>query len=954
MHLSVKTGAKGKGAAHAQYIEREGKYANREDKIYSESGNMPSWAKDKPLKFWKAADKHERENGRTYTELEVSLPRELSQDDQVKLVKEFISNTLGNAQPYTFAIHSPNAADGEKNPHAHIMFSERNARGVEYDQERFFKRNGAQKDRFYNSKNFVYAAREDWSATTNNLLAFNGLDARIDHRSYKELGIDLESQNVKRQFASSSNVEQSFVYQLSSDIRSKQHDNGERIINNPQIALDALTMHNSTFSKRDLEKFIFTHSDGMEQYLDAYNRVLGSLQTQTLQNGDTFTSLDMLETERENLKLVHKFNDAPVAEPSFAEKMASVKINHQYTFNNEQKAAFRTLTNGAQIAMVNGAAGTGKSYVFKGVKELYSDAGHKVIGTATQGITAQAIEHDTGARSYTLASLLARYEFEQQNPDKAEIFNHKNMVILVDEAGMIGSKDMNQLLRIADEKNIKLRLVGDAYQLNAVAAGSVFKHIQDESKPENKAELVQIVRQKNEQDREASVAMSRHQIGEGLEIYNKADKVQAFATKDDARMHIVSEWANSDKSKIMLAYTNQDTKKMNEYARVIMREQGKLKGEDVQIDTNKGKLSLAEGEQIVFNKTDKDIGVLNGTRGKIEGIDKRDNGEIVLKVQTDKGKKLEIGSDKSKDISHGYATTIHKSQGMTVDNSYVLASKSMNANLAYVASTRHRENITIAYSKDEFKDFKDFKNSLSKVEDKTYSTDFNVNKEAEATRKEITKRETAADKAPTKLSDKDLAIKDLNNRIVDIEKNMDKPAREYSKGEVLSAVREAKGIKNEYKQNDGFSFGKGDYVNLKEDYNHSEGRLVKKETNVSKDADLLVKGVERDKDGKPMLQAEIQKDGKSQEVKIDLSKAKLKPSERFIKEYDQNPEIRAKALQKLNTAEIDTVKSKVKDIERKKVFEGVRSKATEIQQRKEIARIHSHQNTQRRGKGLSR
>ena len=88
MHLTLKTGAKGKAASHAQYIVREGKYASREDAVMVESGNMPTWAKENPRKFWKAADKFERANGRTYTELEISLPRELTQEQQIALVRE--------------------------------------------------------------------------------------------------------------------------------------------------------------------------------------------------------------------------------------------------------------------------------------------------------------------------------------------------------------------------------------------------------------------------------------------------------------------------------------------------------------------------------------------------------------------------------------------------------------------------------------------------------------------------------------------------------------------------------------------------------------------------------------------------------------------------------------------------------------------------------------------------
>lgn len=221
------------------------------------------------------------------------------------------------------------------------------------------------------------------------------------------------------------------------------------------------------------------------------------------------------------------------------------------------------------------------------MKEAYSSAGYKVIGTAIQGITAQSIEHDTGAKSYTVASLIKRYEYEKENPHEAEIFTKSKMVILVDEAGMIGSRDMNSLLRISDETGIKLRLVGDAYQMNSVAAGNAFTKVQDALHDESRAELTQIVRQNSIDDRAASIAMSRHHIADGLEVYLEKENITAFQTKDEARLHIVSQWANSDKSKVMLAYTNQDTNKMNEYARVIMRDRGVLRGEDVQIQTKK-------------------------------------------------------------------------------------------------------------------------------------------------------------------------------------------------------------------------------------------------------------------------------------------------------------------------------------------------------------------------------
>ena len=199
MHLTLKTGAKGKAASHAQYIVREGKYASREDAVMVESGNMPTWAKENPRKFWKAADKFERANGRTYTELEISLPRELTQEQQIALVREYTKNVLGDRHAYTWAIHNPTAADGQKNPHVHLMFTERTNDGFERSEENFFKRynptnpeqGGAVKDRLFSHRSFVYSVREEWSVTANHFMESIGVDARIDHRSYKEQGIDL-------------------------------------------------------------------------------------------------------------------------------------------------------------------------------------------------------------------------------------------------------------------------------------------------------------------------------------------------------------------------------------------------------------------------------------------------------------------------------------------------------------------------------------------------------------------------------------------------------------------------------------------------------------------------------------------------------------------------------------------------------------------------------------------
>ncbi|HHU9033727.1 TPA: MobA/MobL family protein, partial [Escherichia coli] len=117
-HCTVKTGAKGVALKHADYISRSGEYKNyksREDLEFSSSGNMPSWAKKNPAELWKAADEFERKNGTAYREIEIALPRELTREQRIELVEDFVQKELGDRHAYQYAIHNPpGAIDGKE------------------------------------------------------------------------------------------------------------------------------------------------------------------------------------------------------------------------------------------------------------------------------------------------------------------------------------------------------------------------------------------------------------------------------------------------------------------------------------------------------------------------------------------------------------------------------------------------------------------------------------------------------------------------------------------------------------------------------------------------------------------------------------------------------------------------------------------------------------------------
>lgn len=203
-HLSVRGGTRAKGSVAARksdYIQRENQYERQPDRcVHRESGNMPGWAEENPRDYWRAADEHERANGRMYVEVEVALPRELEQEQQIKLAQEFAKElTRDSNLPYTMAVHEGKGRDGQgDNPHAHLMISERQNDGVERDREQWFRRantqeperGGAPKTREFHGGQQIEEMRERWAREVNQALEREHSRERVDHRSLKDQGIE--------------------------------------------------------------------------------------------------------------------------------------------------------------------------------------------------------------------------------------------------------------------------------------------------------------------------------------------------------------------------------------------------------------------------------------------------------------------------------------------------------------------------------------------------------------------------------------------------------------------------------------------------------------------------------------------------------------------------------------------------------------------------------------------
>lgn len=208
-HFTVKVGKRGAGASHADYVQRAGTYKNYrdgEDLVHAESANMPQWCIENPSELFRQADINERKNGSSYREFEVAIPREFTTIQQIDFVRDFVQKEIGSKHPVTWAIHNPTASiSGGKQPHAHIMFSERMLDGIERDPDQFFKRfdskiperGGCQKSKTFSGglkseerRSALVDLRRRFADLQNKHLEKHGHNARVSHLSLAAQGIE--------------------------------------------------------------------------------------------------------------------------------------------------------------------------------------------------------------------------------------------------------------------------------------------------------------------------------------------------------------------------------------------------------------------------------------------------------------------------------------------------------------------------------------------------------------------------------------------------------------------------------------------------------------------------------------------------------------------------------------------------------------------------------------------
>jgi Ti-type conjugative transfer relaxase TraA len=717
-------------------LDRSQDFSSKRGVIHSEvmlPENAPRAWSDRQ-RLWNDVEAFEiRKDAQLAREVEFAIPREMTQAQGIELARDFAqAEFVDRGMIADLNVHWDMAEDGSPKPHAHVMLTMRAV-----DENGF-----GPKVRDWNRTEMVERWRERWAELANERLAELDIDARIDHRSFERQGIALEPQSqigAPAQRIEGEGAETADRAELHREIA---RNNGARIIADPSLGLGAITQQQSTFTQRDMAKFAHRHSDGIDQF----NAVMGAMRDASdlvelgkdARGEDRFTTREMIEAEKRLHCAADLMAERERHEVGDADREAALALAEArgLVLSGEQAGALAHITDGRDLGVVVGHAGTGKSAMLGVAREAWEAAGYEVRGVALSGIAAENLESGSGIASRTIASL-------EHGWGQSRDLLTARAVLVIDEAGMVGTRQLERVLSHAAEAAAKVVLVGDPQQLQSIEAGAAFRSIHERH---GGAEIGEVRRQRENWQRDATRNLAEGKTGHALDAYRSHDMVHEAQTREKARGDLIDSWerdrkASSDKTRIILTHTNDEVRALNEAARERMRAAGDL-GDDVRLTIERGARNFARGDRVMFLQNERGLGVKNGSLGTIEQVSSQS-----ISVQTDDGRSVKFDLKDYNKIDHGYAATIHKAQGMTVDRTHLLATPGMDAHGSYVALSRHRDGVDLHYGRDDFANQDRLVRTLSRDRAKDMASDYERADPAQsyAERRGITFRERVAE-----------------------------------------------------------------------------------------------------------------------------------------------------------------------------------------------------------------
>jgi Ti-type conjugative transfer relaxase TraA len=459
-------------------------------------------------RLWNDVEAFEvRKDAQLAREVEFALPREMTQAQGIELARDFAqSEFVDQGMIADLNVHWDAAEDGRPKPHAHVMLTMRSV-----DENGF-----GQKVRDWNRTEMVERWRERWAEHVNERLAELDIDTRIDHRSLEAQGIGLEPQSqigAPAQRIESEGVEAADRAELHREIA---RNNGARIIADPCIALDAITHQQSTFTRRDMAMFAHRHSDGIDQFNEVMGAMRGSPDLVELgkdaRGEDRFTTREMIKAEQRLHRVAELMAEKERHEVNDRDREAALARAEQrgLVLSGEQTDALAHVTDGRDLDIVVGHAGTGKSAMLGLAREAWEASGYEVRGVALSGIAAENLESGSGIASRTIASM------EHGWGQGRDMLTSRDVLVL-DEAGMVGTRQLERVLSHAAEAGAKVVLVGDPQQLQSIEAGAAFRSIHERH---GGSEITEVRRQREDWQRDATRDLATGRTGAAIHAYD--------------------------------------------------------------------------------------------------------------------------------------------------------------------------------------------------------------------------------------------------------------------------------------------------------------------------------------------------------------------------------------------------------------------------------------------------
>jgi conjugative relaxase-like TrwC/TraI family protein len=406
------------------------------------------------------------------------------------------------------------------------------------------------------------------------------------------------------------------------------------------------------------------------------------------------TSHSILRAEDTLLDAARTRTVAPVTRDLF-DRVAAREGQHLDAGQRELAREFATSS--TRLVVGTGPAGTGKTTALRVAARAVEEAGGKMIGLAPSATAAAVMKDAIGIDARTIHSLtfqkgsLAELIARQERIESLDI--NPGDVIVVDEAGMAGTTNLAKVTRIAELHGAHLRLIGDDRQLSAVEAGGALRLLENEV---GSVKLDQLHRFSNKEEAEATKLLrDPASTGDPFAWYRTNNRVVGGSV-EHMTGQVFSAWqadTTAGLHSVMVAQQNSTVAELNLRAQAFRMSQGEVKGTESKL--LRDGLTARPGDTVVTRVNNSRLKVGDGRdvvkNGDLWTVEKTHRNGTLSVVHQGTGRKITLPTDYvTNAVELGYASTIHRAQGLTADTAHVLADSSTSRELAYVGMTRGR------------------------------------------------------------------------------------------------------------------------------------------------------------------------------------------------------------------------------------------------------------------------